>query len=68
MTQEKTQVEPEVKTQVEEVTKAEKTKQLNLADMQKAFATVTQVCHLYKGTLQEHQAIQQALSLLKPKN
>lgn len=35
-------------------------------DKQKAWETLAQVGAIYKGTLQEHQAIQQALEALKP--
>jgi hypothetical protein len=34
---------------------------------QEAFSNISQVCALYKGTLAEHNAIQESLSILKPK-
>jgi len=35
-------------------------------DKVQAWNIVAQVCALYKGTLQEHQLLQKALSLLQP--
>ena len=32
-----------------------------------AFDLLTQVCSAFRGTLQEHQALQKALEVLKPK-
>ncbi len=39
---------------------------VELTEDQKAFKLIARVCSLFKGNLQEHQAIQQALNVLKP--
>jgi len=35
-------------------------------DKQQAWNNLKQVCEFYRGTLQEHQALQQSLEILKP--
>jgi hypothetical protein len=35
-------------------------------DKQQAWNNIKQVCELFRGTLQEHQVLQQSLEALKP--